>query len=90
MLGTTSAVATDPRIGLPVATAAFIGTDTFPIGFAVYRDTGSSYKTGSLFTIGSAIEARPVLYDGTNLSAVAPITWGSTDVMAFQFGYEPA
>jgi len=87
-----SAVGTNPQFSLPVAAAAGNG-DTDVFGDCNYKDTGTANYRGQAWFV-SATTARIVYFPAggaaANVTATAPHTWASTDVIYVTGFYEAA
>lgn len=93
-LGSTSSIGGSVTFSLPV-TAVNIGTES-PIGQAIYIDTGTGQTVGgvefSSTTTGVLIlhAASTSYITRAALSATAPHSWASTDILRFNGTYEAA
>jgi hypothetical protein len=89
-LGSTSSVGSGPVISLPVAGATAVGST----GNARYLDNGVTNYLGSLNVSSSGLRPQVVKTDGTfaniegGITATAPFTWVTGDVLTFNAQYE--
>lgn len=95
VLGSTSAMGSIPTISLPVTAAALVsGSDNKIDGKVEVKDasTGDAY-TGEIF-LNSTTVARPTYLNvnavNVNISATAPMTWATSDVLGLAGSYEAA
>lgn len=100
-LGSTSAVATGPRVALPVTASSnyTVAAQTYTIGTIYYEDTGVSGYLGlpslgaasGLTTFSTASLAASGTYVQTSgVTSTAPFTWATGDSMAWSVNYEAA
>ena len=98
IMGSTSAMGTDPRVDLPVAAAASFlstsfrapyslniedsGTGTY-FGFARHRAT----STGIELFVGNA---AGTYFGASSITSTVPMTWTTNDSISFQIFYESA
>lgn len=87
VLGSTSSVATGPYATLPVSAAA----NQLIAGVAEYRDTSASGVFAGLALLsGSVILFCRLVETRTTISATAPHTWASTDIIRASVAYQSA
>ena len=99
VLGSTSAVGTGPTVTVPV-TGHATGYDNTgpPAGSATMRDAGTIRFTGMVFLGSSGTVFEPAVDESsathgrlaTNITATIPMTWTTSDELAFTATYEAA
>lgn len=96
-LGTTSAVGTSPQWTLPVPVASdYSDSGQEIMGSAVFRDAGVAAYNGQVYiqnTAASRVNVSRIGGSGSadvNVTATAPFTWGSGDMITAMGHYEAA
>ena len=90
-LGSTSAVGSAPVISLPVAGATVVNSW---LGTARYLDNGVTNYAGAVAILSTGIRPQTLVSSGTyaeiqgGITATAPMTWATGDVMSISGIYE--
>lgn len=96
-LGTTSAMAVQPIMSLPVTSSSSIYvSDRSPLGTSSLNDTGTAeyestvkWKTSTTAALW-ALNAAGTYATNANINSTAPFTWTSTDTFSWSISYEAA
>lgn len=98
VLGSTSAIGTNPKFTLPVTSLSYgaSGTETIRVGGAMFEDTGVTNAHGIVGLIstteaGFYVNSANGTYVGiAGISSTVPWTWGTGDSLNTTFSYEAA
>lgn len=96
LLGSSSAIGSDPRISLPVEAQSSYFSALANIGMAAFLDAGTASYPGSCnLVLGTPDAIRLLVWTagGTYaqdsvINATIPITWGTSDALTFSAMYE--
>lgn len=96
-LGTTSAMAVQPIMSLPVASSTSVYVaDRSPLGTSSLNDTGTAeyestvkWKTSTTAALW-ALNAAGTYATNANINSTAPFTWTSSDTFSWSIFYETA
>lgn len=95
-LGSTSSVSTNPTLTYPITIASGSGSRPDPIPFfTYYGDTGTAAYYGISQAGGTGLILYGMNVAGTyptlvSVTATAPFTWTTNDVISYSFTYEAA
>jgi hypothetical protein len=86
--GSTSAAGTGVYVSLPINPASTYLATNVLLGSVGLFDASGAWRAGGAFRSGSNV--RLIVADGTNLSATAPWTWATGDIISINLTYEAA
>lgn len=93
VMGSTSAMGTGPRFSFPVTPNSEYNAESAPMGIAQMIDAGVSDYQGTVIMTSGAGRIARIGGSGSasvNITATAPFTWGTGDVLEANGTYEAA